>query len=749
MPSYPMKTMLQPLRFLLFFVSTCLVLHANPLESEWNCEGFISRGNSEEASPVTRIQGTVKFTESEIQFSTNAGDFKRRASMGPLEFERKIQKDIRMNGFVIENALFAKIKAKLTQVDEETWILSYGKTDYRTIKDGLFIGTSLLDRYEWIGVVLTKRSVSSVLHSFDDPNLWLDVFKGQSIEMEDSTYEKHIRFETDSQRIGIEQESGLFYLVGDDDRLPLEQGEKLRNLSFDEKDENRELILTNPWIGTKPDGSKEVIGTTEHWVRSFSDHVSMVHLGAGRVFWFQAFNELGDTIHKDTEENPAGPTLSYVFSSEMECGVLSSRNAAVVPEIQFAQAALAKSDDTASSTVLRGKVTIIRNGEEFPLRVGDWVKEGDIVRTGEKSFVKFIFIDKSQMNIGPESEMKIEKFTGKESGIYELIKGYIRSQVTKDYMQIQETNKTKLFIKTKNAVMGVRGTEFDVRYTVKEDVGTTKIQMYEGAVEVMDANDGKPTLLQDTQRISIAGPAERDLPTGPEIVVLGRRGEYLIDGTSKQKFRPVTEGGSGRLSFQIRNVGPAVLADLQASIEGVHAEDFQIVRHPARAIPGGNDDRLVVEFRPTTKGLRTARLKIRSSDKDEDPFVVGLSGECISTGPSLVVEWPRGSSITSGSSRKFGSVAVGDRGAAKTVLLRSTGTKPLEGVRALLSGENKDEFTVTTAPASMAPGESASLKVSFRPKDGGRRSAFLEISSNDPTTPLFKIQLQGEGLESD
>lgn len=112
--------------------------------------------------------------------------------------------------------------------------------------------------------------------------------------------------------------------------------------------------------------------------------------------------------------------------------------------------------------VLRGKVQVIKPAPARDLKVDDWLEEGMLVKTAEKSFVKLIFVDKSQMNVGPESEMLIEKFSGKDSGIIDLVKGKVRSQVTKDYLQIEDKDKSKLFIKTKNAVMGVRGTDFMV-----------------------------------------------------------------------------------------------------------------------------------------------------------------------------------------------------------------------------------------------------------------------------------------------
>lgn len=135
--------------------------------------------------------------------------------------------------------------------------------------------------------------------------------------------------------------------------------------------------------------------------------------------------------------------------------------------------------------------------------------------------MKLIFIDKSQMNIGPNSEMKIEKFDGKDSGVIDLVKGKIRSQVTKDYLQIQDRDKSKLFIKTPNAVMGIRGTDFMIATNGKntsavlfegevvfnrldargisnsrrlEDIVDRGVRMFPGEFSVVEANRNQPTI---------------------------------------------------------------------------------------------------------------------------------------------------------------------------------------------------------------------------------------------------------------
>lgn len=127
--------------------------------------------------------------------------------------------------------------------------------------------------------------------------------------------------------------------------------------------------------------------------------------------------------------------------------------------------------------MLRGSVQSVIQGKVTALKVDDWVEEGSVIKTAEKSFIKLIFIDKSQMNVGPGSEMKIEKFSPNEAGIIDFIKGKVRSQITKDYLQM-DPNKSKLFIKTNNAVMGVRGTDFMVTTNGKN----TATVLFEGEI---------------------------------------------------------------------------------------------------------------------------------------------------------------------------------------------------------------------------------------------------------------------------
>ena len=180
--------------------------------------------------------------------------------------------------------------------------------------------------------------------------------------------------------------------------------------------------------------------------------------------------------------------------------------------------------------ILRGEVTLLTLGKSKQLSVDEWVENGGVVKTAEKSFVKLIFIDKSQMNIGPNSEMKIESFTGKDSGVIDLVKGKIRSQVSKDYLQMKDKEKSKLFIKTKNAVMGVRGTDFLISTNGK----STSTVLFEGEIAFNKLDNRNELSTQKLEEIvdrgvrmypgefSVVDPS-RTMPTVPALMNIQQR----------------------------------------------------------------------------------------------------------------------------------------------------------------------------------------------------------------------------------
>ncbi len=248
--------------------------------------------------------------------------------------------------------------------------------------------------------------------------------------------------------------------------------------------------------------------------------------------------------------------------------------------------------------LVRGEAFVQDVGKTTPLKVDDWVEDGAMVKTHEKSFVKLVFIDKSQMNVGPNSEMKIESFSGKDSGVIDLVKGKIRSQVSKDYLQINK-DKSKLFIKTKNAVMGVRGTDF----MISTNGLNTSTVLFEGEVvfNKLDSNrQMSPAALENIVNSGVrmfpgefsVMEANRTMPTVPSLLNVQQReklennAEFAADRTpSSANAEPAKSVVPEGLNGQLVSNNSEVLKNEVAQVASTNA--------PAPAPSSGNPDGFV------------------------------------------------------------------------------------------------------------------------------------------------------------
>lgn len=288
--------------------------------------------------------------------------------------------------------------------------------------------------------------------------------------------------------------------------------------------------------------------------------------------------------------------------------------------------------------LIRGDADVLTLGKTTRLQVNDWVENGSVVKTAEKSFVKLVFIDKSQMNVGPNSEMKIESFTGKDSGVIDLVKGKIRSQVTKDYLQIKEKDKSKLFIKTQNAVMGVRGTDFmistngtntstvlfegEVVFNKLENRGELSsrsleeivdrgVRMYPGEFSVMEANRPMPTvpaLLNVQQREKLEKNVEMNSDRTPSnattevsksIVPAGLSGTQVSNNSEilKTEVTETLKDVQAAVPLPPSSTDPEgfVKGDLVKPANGsfVHIESGVIIPPDANAVLDGNTNTFI------------------------------------------------------------------------------------------------------------------------------------------------------------
>lgn len=114
---------------------------------------------------------------------------------------------------------------------------------------------------------------------------------------------------------------------------------------------------------------------------------------------------------------------------------------------------------------------------------------------------------------------------------------------------------------------------------------------------------------------------------GPEIAITAPNDNDLSNGQSTIGFGNLPLGQSGSaMEFTIRNVGFLTLNKLSCSIVGAHTGDFSVSPLKRSALDKGNSLNFGVVFKPSAAGIRSAVLSISSNDRDENPFIIVLSG---------------------------------------------------------------------------------------------------------------------------
>lgn len=112
-------------------------------------------------------------------------------------------------------------------------------------------------------------------------------------------------------------------------------------------------------------------------------------------------------------------------------------------------------------SLLEGEAFVKRGEETLRLNISDSISNNDFIETKTNSKVKITFIDNTIITIGKESSLKIEDYffdsNNKNSAKTELSvsKGAFHAITG----QIGKVNPEKFKLKTKNATIGIRGTE--------------------------------------------------------------------------------------------------------------------------------------------------------------------------------------------------------------------------------------------------------------------------------------------------
>ncbi|MBL3520922.1 FecR domain-containing protein [Arcobacter lanthieri] len=155
-------------------------------------------------------------------------------------------------------------------------------------------------------------------------------------------------------------------------------------------------------------------------------------------------------------------------------------------------------------TILEGEAFVKRENNSIRLNFGDIIKNKDIIETKANSKVKITFIDNTIVTIGKESILKIDDYyyaDDDKDGAkteFSIPKGAFHTITG----QIGKVNPTKFKLKTKNATIGIRGTEF---YGDEHKIICTQgaITVFSNGI-LVDVPAGKYTNIFDNQQPSNA-----------------------------------------------------------------------------------------------------------------------------------------------------------------------------------------------------------------------------------------------------
>ncbi len=227
--------------------------------------------------------------------------------------------------------------------------------------------------------------------------------------------------------------------------------------------------------------------------------------------------------------------------------------------------------------------------------------------------------------------------------------------------------------------------------------------------------------------------------TAPEIAVTAN-GVTVADGGALD-FGNVRTGLSVPRQVSIRNAGNATLTNLSVIVIGAA---FSAPPLDVTSLGPGASRTFAVTFTPQGTFQSTGVLRINSSDADENPFDLSLSGTGVL--PLLDVESPPGTPVFDGADLLTLSGTAGVP-VQRTFLLRNVSGGTLTGLALSLDGPDAANFSAGPLPSdTLAPGATLSFTLTFTAPAPGDSSAALHIAMDQSPANAFDISLLGTGL---
>ena len=185
-------------------------------------------------------------------------------------------------------------------------------------------------------------------------------------------------------------------------------------------------------------------------------------------------------------------------------------------------------------------------------------------------------------------------------------------------------------------------------------------------------------------------------------------------------------------SVIVSNVGTGNLELSGITVDGTNAKDFGMLDGCSLILFAGASCTIEVEFKPTTRGSKTAVVTI-ADNAQNTPQTVALNGTATAN-------------VLSATVLNFGSVKVGDTSMKSVRLTNVSNTLTAIGDVRIAGVARKDFREQNTCGSSLGPKASCTFAIGFTPSSQGTKSANLQFSTNGTGTfARTTISLSGSG----
>ena len=155
---------------------------------------------------------------------------------------------------------------------------------------------------------------------------------------------------------------------------------------------------------------------------------------------------------------------------------------------------------TAAST--RPRVEAISGADTQTLSAGSEIYENQTVRTGNRGRADLVFVDKTNLSVGPRSEVRLDKFVYDPNGsagsvVMQATHGTFRFVTGSQAHEVYR-------VSTPHGTLGVHGTTVELLVNKPGENCVTKLRLVEGKADYRVAKTGQVARLNDPNTHNVA-----------------------------------------------------------------------------------------------------------------------------------------------------------------------------------------------------------------------------------------------------